>query len=356
MIERPGLSRIWADGRRTSLPRSTLLSWKGLLGLLVAATGLYAALQGWWLVRAAPGVQAGPRIVLIPPRLGLSGVAHRLEETGVIRNRFGFMASAAALGSARSLKAGEYEISRGANALAIIRQLESGKVVQHPVVLREGSTLMDLARAIEAEQIATAQELLRAGRDPAFLRELSIGGDSVEGYLFPDTYQLVRGMTAEDILERMVARMREQVSADTLEQARARDLTVHQLLTLASIIEREAVDRREMPLISAVFWNRLKRDIPLQADPTVQYAVGKQGQALTRADLQVDSPFNTYRRVGLPPGPIASPSRAAIDAAVRPAPVSYLYFVAMNERQHRFSTSLTEHNAAVAQYRHNRSR
>ena len=163
-------------------------------------------------------------------------------------------------------------------------------------------------------------------------------------------------MTAEDILTRMVARMRDQISAETLALARARDLSVHQLLTLASIIEREAVDRKEMPLIAAVFWNRLKRDIPLQADPTVQYALSKQGQALTKADLQAESPFNTYRRVGLPPGPIASPSRAAIDAAVRPAPVAYLYFVAMNERQHRFSTSLAEHNAAVAQYRQTRAR
>ncbi len=357
MIERPGLSHAWADGgRRANVSRTTVLSWRGLLGLVVAATGLFAALQGWWLVAAAPALQIAPRVVLIPPRQGLAGVAHRLEEAGVVRNRYGFMALAVALGSARSLKAGEYEIARGANALAIVRQLESGKVMHHPVVLREGSTLQDLARAVEAEQIASAQDLLRAGRDPAFLRELSIAGDSVEGYLFPDTYQLVRGMTAEDVLARMVTRMREQVSADTLERARAHDLTVHQLLTLASIIEREAVDRREMPLISAVFWNRLKRDIPLQADPTVQYAVGKLGQALTRADLQVDSPFNTYRRVGLPPGPIASPSRAAIDAAVRPAPVDYLYFVAMNERQHRFSSTLAEHNAAVAQYRQTRTR
>ena len=355
MIERPGLSQTWADGGSpASLPR--VPRWKAVVGLLIAAGGLFAALQGWWVVTAAPGVQSAPRIVEIPPRLGLSGVAQRLDEAGVIRSRLGFMALAAALGHARSLKAGEYEIPRGANSLAILRQLEAGKVIQHPVVLREGSTLADLARAIEAERLAAADDLLRTARDPALLRRLGIDGESLEGYLFPDTYQLVRGMTPEDMLTRMVARMRDQISAETHELARARDLSVHQLLTLASIIEREAVDRKEMPLIAAVFWNRLKRDIPLQADPTVQYALGKQGQALTKSDLQVDSPFNTYRRAGLPPGPIASPSRAALDAAVRPAPVQYLYFVAMNERQHRFSTTLDEHNAAVAQYRQTRAR
>ena len=131
---------------------------------------------------------------------------------------------------------------------------------------------------------------------------------------------------------------------------------MHQLLTLASIIEKEAVDPSEMPLISAVFWNRLKRDMPLQADPTVQYAVGKDRRRLTREDLQADSPYNTYRRQGLPPGPIASPGRSAIQAAARPASVGYLYFVATDDRHHQFSTNLADHNAAVARYRLARSK
>jgi UPF0755 protein len=153
-----------------------------------------------------------------------------------------------------------------------------------------------------------------------------------------------------------VARMREKVSPELLDEASARDLSLHQLLTLASIIEKEAVDPSEMPLISAVFWNRLKREMPLQADPTVQYAVGKDRLRLTREDLQVDSPFNTYRRTGLPPGPIASPGRMAIQAAVRPARVNYLYFVAMDERRHQFSANLADHVAAVAKYRLSRVR
>src|SRR5438067_971354 len=132
--------------------------------------------------------------------------------------------------------------------------------------------------------------------------------------------------------------------------------TMHQLLTLASIIEREAVARDEMRLVSAVFWNRLKLDMPLQADPTVQYAVGRERRALSRADLLTDHPYNTYRRVGLPPGPIASPGLPAIEAALDPAPVKYLYFVAMNDRRHYFSTTVEQHNAAVARYRLARER
>jgi UPF0755 protein len=261
------------------------------------------------------------------------------------------MLLALARGTARTLKAGEYEVPQGANTLAVLGLLEGGRVRQHPVLFREGDSLADLALALERERLSRADDILRVARDPIFLKTLAIGAESLEGYLFPDTYQLVKGMTPEEILARMAARMRDQITPDILALARDRDITVHQLLTLASIIEKEAVVRAEMPLISAVFWNRMKRGMPLQADPTVQFAVGKDGRALTRADLQVDSPYNTYRRGGLPPGPIGAPGRAAIEAAVKPAAVNYLYFVSIDDRRHHFSTNLAEHNAAVAQYR-----
>jgi UPF0755 protein len=149
----------------------------------------------------------------------------------------------------------------------------------------------------------------------------------------------------------MVQRLRTKLTPDVLARAQERGLDLHRLLTLASIIEREAVDPAEQRLISAVFWNRLARDMPLQADPTVQYAVAKERRALTRADLATDHPYNTYVRRGLPPGPIASPGLPAIMAAVDPAPVKYLYFVARDDRTHHFSTTMDEHNAAVARYR-----
>jgi UPF0755 protein len=284
------------------------------------------------------------------------GVARHLHEAGIITSPVGLAVLAAARGTARNLKAGEYEIPRGANTVAVLRLLEGGKVVQHAVLLREGGTLPELARAIEAERLASAEAVLSTARDAAFLEEMEIRADSAEGYLFPDTYQFVHGMTPKEMLARMVTRMRAQLGPGILDAARARGLSVHQLLTLASIIEREAVESAEMPVISAVFWNRLQRDMPLQADPTVQYALGKEGRAMSRADLEIDSPFNTYRRVGLPPGPIANPGRAAIEAAVTPAPVPYLYFVAIDGRRHFFSQTLAEHNAAVARYRLGRGR
>ena len=243
-----------------------------------------------------------------------------------------------------------------ATTLDVLTLIESGRVKQHAILHPEGATVTELARVLEADRLTTSRDVARLSTDAAFLKTLSIDGPSLEGYLFPDTYQLVRGMTPEEILTRMVLRMRSKLGADIAARARARGFTVHQLLTLASIIEREAVDREEMRTISAVFWNRLKVDMPLQADPTVQYAAGKERRALTRADLQLDHPYNTYRRSGLPPGPIASPGLAAVAAALDPAPVKYLYFVAIDEHRHFFSYTIEQHNAAVARYRLARAR
>lgn len=345
-MERPWFVKTWAE---PSNQRGGAL--RAVLGALACLVAVFLALQSFWIFTAAPAVQAGPRVVDIPPHQGLTGVAGRLDEAGVIRSPLGFMLLALARGTARSLKAGEYEIPQGSNTLAVLNQLEGGRVRQHAVLFREGGTLTELARILETERLARSDDVHRVARDPVFLKTIDVQAETLEGYLYPDTYQFVKGMTTEEILARMVARMRDQISPDLLERARAREFNVHQVLTLASIIEKEAVVRGEMPLISAVFWNRLKIDMPLQADPTVQFAVGKDGKALTRADLQVDSPYNTYRRQGLPPGPIASPSRAAIEAAVKPAAVNYLYFVSVDDRRHHFSANLAEHNAAVTQYR-----
>ena len=351
MMERP-----WFSASRAEPSQRPGNALRMVLGVAAALLLLFLGLQAWWVSTAAPGLAHGARVVEIPPQMGLLAMARRLGEARVIRSPLGFTLLSVVRGSARALKAGEYEFPQGATTLDVLSLLEGGRVLQHTVLLREGATLDDLARLLEAERLAAARDVLRAAHDRVFLRRLEIDADSVEGYLFPDTYQVVKGMAAEELLARMVARMREQITPQLREQARARELGVHQLLTLASIIEKEAVERNEMPLISAVFWNRLKRDMPLQADPTVQYALGKNVRALSREDLQVDSPFNTYRRVGLPPGPIASPGRAALEAAVNPARVDYLYFVSVDDRRHHFSSSLADHNTAVARYRLAKSR
>jgi len=322
-----------------------------LLGFFLAACLLFLAMQAWWVLTPSAVMRSGPRVVEIPARSGFLDVARILNRAGVIRSPAGFVLLTLVRGSMRTLKAGEYLVPQGANTATVLAMLEGGHVLQHSVVFREGSTVAELARQLAVEGLVRSEDVLRVARDGLFLRTLDLPADSIEGYLFPDTYQFVKGMTAEDILARMVARMRERVSGDILAAALTRNLSFHQLLTLAAIIEKEAVDPGEMPLISAVFWNRLRLEMPLQADPTVQYAVGKERLRLTRDDLNVDSPFNTSRRPGLPPGPIASPGLPALRAAANPAAVGYLYFVASGERHHRFSTTLAEHNAAVAKYR-----
>jgi UPF0755 protein len=305
----------------------------------------------WLAVNPTTAAQAGPLVVEIPAHEGVLGIATRLAEADVVHSRVAFLALAAGRGRIRQLKAGEYEIPRDATTLDVINLLVSGRVRQHVVLHPEGATLAELARLLEDERLARADDIIRAAGDEKLRRSLDINGASLEGYLFPDTYQFVRGLSADEILGRMVQRLRTKVTPELLGRARARGLDLHQLLTLASIIEREAIDPEEQRLISAVFWNRLRLDMPLQADPTVQYAVAKERRALSRADLATDHPYNTYTRRGLPPGPIASPGLGALEAAVDPAPVGYLYFVARDDRRHTFSTTVAEHNKAVLRYR-----
>jgi UPF0755 protein len=319
-------------------------------GVGVASAAAGAGL-GWLLLTPAAALRAGPAIVEIPPQQSLVGVVATLREAGVIRSRAAFAGAAVLRGSWRRLKAGEYEIPRGASTLDVLRLLEAGRVRPHLVLHPEGATVSELARTLETQRLAPAAVVAAAARDPRVVGALGVEAPTLEGYLFPDSYHFVRGMPVEEMLGRMVQRLRAKLAPELVAKAEAQGFTLHELLTLASIVEREAVARDERRVIAAVFRNRLRRDMPLQADPTVQYALGKERRALTRADLAADHPYNTYVRRGLPPGPIASPGLEAIEAVLDPAPVKYLYFVAIDERRHHFSTTVEEHNAAVARYR-----
>jgi UPF0755 protein len=334
--------------------------WLRFLALLVAVAALIAAVTAGaaFLLGPTPALSERPLVVEIPPQSGVMAIAERLSDAGAVHSAWIFVAVSAVQGGIRRLKPGEYEFPAGSSTLAIARMIESGRVRQHPVLHPEGATMTELARALEGARLARAEDVLRVARDPAFLTAQGIEGRSVEGYLFPDTYQFVRGMKVEEMLGRMIHRMRAKLTPELLARAKARGFTTHQLLTLASIVEREAAVPEEQRLIAAVFWNRLQVEMPLQADPTVQYAVGKERRTLTRTDLQTDNAYNTYRHPGLPPGPIASPGMGAIEASVDPAPVQYLYFVAVSAdgRRHHFSTTVEEHNAAVTRYRLTRSR
>jgi UPF0755 protein len=214
----------------------------------------------------------------------------------------------------------------------------------------------DIATLVAAKGLGDRQTILDLAVDQAFIASLGLTLPSLEGYLFPDTYHIPRGMRERHLLVLMVRTLQENYTQDIAARAQGAGLSQHEVLTLASLIEKEAQLEAERPLIAAVYLNRLQRGMRLQCDPTVIYALGEHFDGnLRKADLDLDSPYNTYRYTGLPPGPIANPGRRSIDAAVAPAPVDYLYFVATGNGKHHFSRTLIEHNQAVEKYQLNSS-
>ncbi|HWP34391.1 MAG TPA: endolytic transglycosylase MltG [Thermodesulfobacteriota bacterium] len=312
---------------------------------------LGAAAGAWVYYLSTPAGRGGaPRVVEIPPGRPLAAVARDLEAAGVIRHRRLFTLYAWSVGAAGRLKAGEYELAANLTPRQVLGRLLRGEVLQHRITIPEGSSVREIAALLAAAGLADEHAVLAKAEDPQFARALGVPADRLEGYLAPDTYYFARGIPPEAILRAMVARYRAMVTPALLEEAARQGLTEHRLVTLASIVEKETGRPEERPLVAAVFRNRLARGIPLQSDPTVIYGLERFDGNLRRADLLRWSPYNTYRIVGLPPGPIASPGLAAIEATLRPAPVDYLYFVSRNDGTHHFSRTLAEHERAVDRY------
>ncbi len=304
-----------------------------------------------------PAPDRGTKIFEIAEHESLARVAARLERDGLIRNRFYFITFGRLTRSERALKPGEYALSTALRPLDVLERFRSGTVVLHPVTIPEGYTIRQIAPVLSAAGLGDSDEFIRLTNDARFVESVGLNQPSLEGYLFPDTYAFPRRVSTEDIIRQMVARFQEVYSPRWDGQAASLGLTRHQIVTLASIIEKETGDEAERPFISAVFHNRLRLRIPLQSDPTVIYPIKGFNGNLRKVDLVRDSPYNTYRRRGLPPGPIANPGRAALEAALYPASVPYLYFVSRNDGTHQFSRSLREHNEAVDQFqRHGGSR
>lgn len=233
---------------------------------------------------------------------------------------------------------------------AILEKLLTGRVVLHPVTIPEGYNLAQIAEVLAGQQVTDVKEFSKLVRDRPFITTLGIEADSLEGYLFPETYSFPRQAKARDVIKAMVDGLHRVWSADLQEQAARMKLSLHQVLTLASVIEKETGSKDERELIAAVFHNRLRKKIPLQSDPTVIYGLQAFDGNIHKRDLSVMSPYNTYRVQGLPPGPIASPGAHSLRAALFPAQASYLYFVSRNDGTHQFSSTLAEHNQAVEKY------
>lgn len=314
------------------------------LCLLVGGGVLWYVLGG-----PAPSTEA-TRAVVIRPQTGAFDIARTLKEAHVIRSRFAFLAVAIARGTQRRLLAGEYEFASGLNLLEVVRRLEQGKGLVHPLTIPEGFAARQIAELLQEKGLVDQDRFMSLLRDRRVLAQYRVDGESLEGYLFPDTYRLVKGLSEEAIIGRMVQRFAEVFGPSERARAMEMKMSVAEVVTIASLIEREAMAEEERSLISAVFHNRLRLGMPLQSDPTVLYSLSRFSGKLTRANLQAPSPYNTYLHRGLPPGPIASPGRASIMAALYPASSRYLYFVSKNDRTHAFSNTLHEHDAMVRRY------
>jgi UPF0755 protein len=289
--------------------------------------------------------------VLIPPGSSFSAASESLASQGLVGWPFAFRSYAKLRGLDREIKAGEYHFAPGTSWQTMLTTLNAGQSVRGRVTIPEGFALRDIVPLLARSLGAPAESLDAAVRDTALLARLDVPTPTLEGYLFPDTYHFPYGISARLAVREMTRRF--ESVWDSAWDARLVELGMsrHQIVALASIIEKEARLDSERPLISAVYHNRLRRGMPLQADPTVQYALGRHRDRVTYRDLQVSSPYNTYRNRGLPPGPIASPGRASLEAAMYPANVPYLYFVAHPDGHHEFRTTFREHTQARQEVR-----
>jgi UPF0755 protein len=319
---------------------------------LVAVLGLVAA--GVWirhrLTTPYRGFDTGELFVEIPQGASVARIATLLADAGVVSDPLSFRVAARVAGADRHLQAGEYRFTEPASLLQVIERLAGGDVYARPITFPEGLTIKDMAKIVADAGLGSAEEFEQAAADRTRIIDFDPEARSLEGYLFPDTYAFPRNIGAAGVVAAMVDRFKSIVTEDMRRAAAERGMTLREVVTLASLIEKETGAGGERPTVSAVYHNRLKLGMPLQCDPTVIYALMLKGTwrgNLTRQDLQVDSPYNTYRYPGLPAGPIASPGKGAIEAALHPADVPYLYFVSRNDGTHAFASTLDEHNRNV---------
>ncbi|MBI4466058.1 MAG: endolytic transglycosylase MltG [Acidobacteria bacterium] len=331
------------------------------LALLAAVAGVAALLlwpyQGY----------SGQAVVVIEQGLGRRAIADRLAAQGVLPSRWPFLLYAYAQPH-RTLKAGEYVFDRPVSAAGVFAKLARGEVHLYPLTIPEGYTRWDIAAEVERLQLASRQAFLHAAEKPDLIRDLAPEATTLEGYLFPDTYHFARPADPAAMARSMVEHFRQVYGALRERGADSRlpagpggTLTTHRLVTLASLVEKETGVPQERGLIAAVFYNRLERRLPLQCDPTVIYAarLAARGQfdgVINVSDLERKSPYNTYLYAGLPPGPIANPGRAALEAVLNPPRSDFLYFVSNTRGGHDFARTGAEHERNVARYRRLRAR
>jgi UPF0755 protein len=292
-------------------------------------------------------------IIDIPEGASAARALGILESHGIVERSMLSLLYLRLTGRSRNIKAGEYAFTRPMTPGEVFDKIISGDVHYHRVTVLEGSRVDEIIAQFVRAGFGREEDYLEAVRDVSVIADLDDEAVDLEGYLFPDTYSLKKGTRPQAVVAIMVARFREVFQPAWIETARRHGLSVRQAVTLGSLVERETALAEENPIVASVFHNRLRRGMRLQCDPTVIYALAMRDAYdgnIRKADLRIDSRYNTYRYAGLPPGPIGSPGASALQAAVEPADTEYLYFVSMNTGRHYFSRTLTEHNRAVWEY------
>jgi UPF0755 protein len=330
----------------------------GFIGLIVVGGLIFAFLEllSYGQNFTAPETASREIVVVIPQGANYSQIGQILKTAGVIKSPEAFLWAVrikAKLRQKVDIKAGEQALDPSKDAWETIDTLVKGNFKLHPFTVPEGRTMAEIARAVEAAGLGKASEFLALGRDKAFINSLGLSSDTLEGYLFPETYNFPKGTPLKSVIKAMTDHFFK-VWAKYESKAAAKGLNLSEAVTLASIVEKETGKPEERPLIASVFYNRLKKKMRLQTDPTVIYGIPNFDGNLTRAHLETPHPYNTYVISGLPPGPIANPGEAALEAVVNPASGGYLYFVSKNDGSHHFSETLAEHNRMVAVYQKSR--
>jgi UPF0755 protein len=324
------------------------------LVIFIVGIPTFAAMLTWvWITEPYKGYSVSEEFVTIQPGATANEIEQGLLAGGVIRDRWRFRAALWWTGTSTSLKAGEYRFTRPMTPIDVLTKIGRGDVYVRKITFAEGLNVKEMAKVYESRGFGPASDFVAAAGDASLIADLDPGAPDLEGYLYPETYSLPRTGSASRLVRMMVGHFKTVVNDDMRQRAMAQGLTIRQLVTLASLVEKETGKADERPLIAAVYRNRLKIGMGLQADPTIVYALERAGRYdgnIHKQDLAFDSPYNTYKYPGLPPGPIASPGKASLDAALDPADVPYLYFVSRNDGSHVFATTLQEHNRNVQKF------
>lgn len=329
---------------------------KRIIAIIIGLSMVFVVLliTGLGLFFLRPGEKNGPnQVITIKEGLSLNDVAQVLEKKQIITNKSIFMLWARVMGYSRKIKAGEYKLSSSMAPIRILEILTRGIIITHPVTIPEGYNGAQIAELLSENQLIKKDHFLSLLKDSSPLEKYGISSPTLEGYLYPDTYHFGKGLSAESIINTMIDRFYKVIEPfkDRIDE---QDLSIEEIVTLASIVEKETGKADERPIIASVFLNRLKKNMRLESDPTVIYGMDDFSGNITRKDLANPTKYNTYIIRGLPPGPIANPGLDSIKAILYPSKTDYFYFVSKNNGSHQFSKTLQEHNRAVKTYQKRR--